>query len=38
MEINQKKRVTFFFCTHDEKLMSRVQRIVKIRDGVIEST
>jgi putative ABC transport system ATP-binding protein len=38
MEINQKKRVTFFFCTHDEKLMNRVQRIVKIRDGVIEST
>ncbi len=37
MELNQKKRVTFFFCTHDEKLMSRVQRVVKIRDGVIES-
>lgn len=37
MELNQKKRVTFFFCTHDEKLMNRVQRVVKIRDGVIEA-
>ena len=35
-ELNQKKNMTFFFCTHDEKLMSRVQRIVKIKDGVIE--
>lgn len=37
MELNRKKKVTFFFCTHDEKLMNRVQRVVKIRDGVIES-
>lgn len=36
-ELNQKRNMTFFFCTHDEKLMSRVQRIVKIKDGVIES-
>jgi putative ABC transport system ATP-binding protein len=36
-ELNQRKKVTFFFCTHDEKLMGRVQRIVKIKDGVIES-
>lgn len=36
-ELNQKRHVTFFFCTHDEKLMNRVQRIVKIKDGVIES-
>lgn len=35
-ELNQKKKVTFFFCTHDEKLMGRVQRIVKIKDGTIE--
>jgi putative ABC transport system ATP-binding protein len=38
MELNRKKRVTFFFCTHDEKLMNRVQRVVKIRDGMIEAT
>lgn len=37
-ELNQKRHVTFFFCTHDEKLMSRVQRIVKIKDGVIETS
>jgi len=38
LELNQKKKVTFFFCTHDEKLMNRVQRVVKISDGIIEST
>ena len=36
-ELNQKRNMTFFFCTHDEKLMGRVQRIVKIKDGVIEN-
>lgn len=35
-ELNKKRNMTFFFCTHDEKLMSRVQKIVKIKDGVIE--
>lgn len=37
LELNQKHHMTFFFCTHDEKLMGRVQRIVKIKDGIIES-
>lgn len=37
LELNKKRHVTFFFCTHDEKLMNRVQRIVKIMDGVIEA-
>lgn len=37
LELNKKRHMTFFFCTHDEKLMSRVERIVKIKDGVIES-
>ena len=37
LELNKKRHMTFFFCTHDEKLMSRVQRIVKIKDGVIET-
>ena len=36
LELNKKKHVTFFFCTHDEKLMSRVERIVNIKDGIIE--
>lgn len=37
LELNKKRHMTFFFCTHDEKLMSRVERIVKIKDGVIEA-
>ncbi len=36
LELNRTRHVTFFFCTHDEKLMSRVQKIVKIKDGQIE--
>jgi putative ABC transport system ATP-binding protein len=37
LELNRKRNTTFFFCTHDEKLMGRVQRIVKIKDGTIEN-
>ena len=37
LDLNEKRHMTFFFCTHDEKLMRRVQRIVKISDGIIES-
>ncbi len=32
-EMNQKLGVTFLFSTHDEKLMSRVNRIVRMKDG-----
>ena len=35
-DLNEKRKVTFFFSTHDEKLMSRVARIVHINDGVVE--
>lgn len=35
LELNRKRNTTFFFCTHDEKLMGRVQRIIKIKDGVL---
>ncbi len=35
MELNTMMKVTFLFCTHDEKLMSRVQRQIRIQDGVI---
>jgi len=35
LELNTKMKVTFLFCTHDEKLMSRVQRHIRIQDGVI---
>lgn len=34
-ELNTKKRVTFLFCSHDEKLIGRVGRVIKIQDGVI---
>lgn len=36
-ELNQKRGVTFFFCSHDDKLIQRVARILRIRDGKIES-
>lgn len=36
LELNAKRRVTFLFSTHDEKLMSRVQRRVHIADGLLQ--
>ena len=35
LSLNGSRGVTFFFSTHDEKLMSRVARIVHISDGTI---
>ncbi len=37
LRLNQTRHVTFFFSTHDEKLMSRVARIVHITDGSLTS-
>jgi putative ABC transport system ATP-binding protein len=37
LELNARRGVTFFFSTHDEKLMSRVARIIRIHDGAIVS-
>jgi putative ABC transport system ATP-binding protein len=37
-ELNQKRHVTFFFCSHDEKLIRRVASVLKIKDGVIETS
>ena len=34
VDLNERRRVTFLFSTHDEKLMGRVARVVRIRDGV----
>lgn len=34
-ELNQTRKVTFVFCTHDEKLVSRLKRKIFIQDGVI---
>lgn len=38
LDINQRRQVTFFFCTHDEKLMGRVGRVIRISDGHIENS
>ncbi|WP_413289748.1 ABC transporter ATP-binding protein [Bdellovibrio sp. HCB337] len=35
LDLNQKKQITFLFCSHDEKLIDRVGRIIRIQDGVI---
>lgn len=35
MDLNRKRGVTFFFCSHDEKLIGRVGRVVHIADGMI---
>jgi putative ABC transport system ATP-binding protein len=35
LDLNKRRKVTFVFSTHDEKLMSRVSRIVRIQDGRI---
>lgn len=34
-DLNKSQNVTFLFCSHDEKLIGRAQRIVRIQDGVI---
>lgn len=36
VDLNERRRVTFLFSTHDEKLMARVGRHVHIRDGRLE--
>lgn len=35
LELNQKRKMTFLFCSHDEKLIGRVGRVIRISDGVI---
>ncbi len=35
LELNSRRRVTFLFSTHDERLMERVSRMAHIQDGVI---
>jgi putative ABC transport system ATP-binding protein len=36
-ELNAHRNVTFLFSTHDEKLMGRVKRIIRIQDGAFET-
>jgi putative ABC transport system ATP-binding protein len=35
IEINEHYKTTFIFSTHDEKLINRVRRIIRIEDGTI---
>ena len=35
VELNARRKVTFLFSTHDEKLMARVGRHVHLRDGLV---
>jgi putative ABC transport system ATP-binding protein len=35
VELNRRRKVTFLFSTHDEKLMARVSRHVHLRDGLV---
>ena len=37
LALNASRGVTFFFSTHDEKLIARVARVVHISDGVISA-
>jgi putative ABC transport system ATP-binding protein len=37
LELNRKRNATFLFSTHDEKLITRIDRRIRIRDGVLES-
>jgi len=37
LDLNHKRSVTFLFSTHDEKLMNRVKRVIRIQDGMILS-
>jgi putative ABC transport system ATP-binding protein len=36
-ELNKTKKITFLFCSHDEKLIGRVGRVLTIQDGIITS-
>lgn len=36
-ELNREQGMTFVFSTHDEKIMERAQRLVRLRDGRIEA-
>ena len=36
-ELNRREGVTFLFSTHDQMIMKHARRLIKIRDGMIES-
>jgi putative ABC transport system ATP-binding protein len=36
-ELHHERRTTFLFSTHDPRVMERAHRLVRLRDGQIES-
>ncbi|MCL6591703.1 MAG: ABC transporter ATP-binding protein [Firmicutes bacterium] len=36
-ELNQKKQITFIFSSHDKMVIDRAKRVIRLRDGRIES-
>jgi putative ABC transport system ATP-binding protein len=36
-QLNQEMGTTFVFATHDERLMERAQRLIRLVDGAIET-
>lgn len=37
LDLNKRRGITFLFSTHDERVVSRVSRIVHIKDGVVSA-
>jgi len=35
-QLNMEKGVTFLFSTHDQKVMDRARRLIRLRDGRLE--
>jgi len=36
-EMNQTRRITFVICSHDPQVIQRARRLIKLRDGMVES-
>ena len=34
--LNEEKQVTFLFSTHDQKVIDKARRIIRMRDGIIQ--
>jgi putative ABC transport system ATP-binding protein len=35
--LNRQKGVTFLFSTHDQRVMDRARRLIRLRDGRLEA-
>jgi len=36
-QLNREKGVTFLFSTHDQRVMDRARRLIRLRDGRLEA-